>query len=154
MNLDCPNILFILCDQLRARSVGGYGNEQARTPNVDRLCEKGTRFNAAYSTFPVCTPARASIHSGLMPSACHVVWNNQTLDSNYPCLADLLGDNGYTTAFIGKWHIGGYDGPQGHDYRHPIKKTHRHGWKDLFLIPNTYSFAGRINCNKNQLQSS
>lgn len=134
MNSDCPNILFILCDQLRARSVGGYGDEQARTPNVDRLCEKGTRFNAAYSTFPVCTPARASIHSGLMPSACHVVWNNQTLDPNYPCLADLLGDNGYTTAFIGKWHIGGYDGPQGHDYRHPIKKTHRHGWKDLFLI--------------------
>lgn len=131
---DRPNILFILCDQLRARSVGCYGDSQVRTPNLDRLAQEGVRFDAAYSTYPICTPARASVQTGLMPTACHVVWNNQTLDPAYPSLAEHLRRAGYRRAYIGKWHLGGYEGPQGHDYRYPIKRTHRHGWDDVFVV--------------------
>lgn len=129
-----PNILVILADQLRARTVGCYGDKQAKTPNIDALAERGVRFTSAYSTCPVCTPARASIQTGLMPTTCHVVWNNQTLEPKYPTFAELLAGQGYTCAYIGKWHLGGYEGAQGEDYRHPIKKSHRHGWNDLFLV--------------------
>jgi arylsulfatase A-like enzyme len=132
--LQAPNLLFIVADQLRARSLGCYGDAQARTPVLDRLAQRGTRFRAAYSTYPVCTPARASIQTGLMPTSCHVVWNNQTLEPVYPCLAEALSQAGYDTAYVGKWHLGGYGGPPGQDYRVPIKSTHRHGWNDLFLI--------------------
>ena len=129
-----PNILFIVADQLRARSVGCYGDVRARTPVLDRLASQGARFSAAYSTYPVCTAARASIQTGLMPTSCHMVWNNQTLEPRYPRLAPSLAGAGYRTAYVGKWHLGGYDGEPGRDYHVPIKRSHRHGWDDLFLI--------------------
>lgn len=129
-----PNILLVVADQLRARSVGCYGDTRARTPVLDRWAAQGVRFAAAYSTYPVCTPARASIQTGLMPTSCHVVWNNQTLEPVYPSLAESLGAAGYVTAYVGKWHLGGYDGPPGLDYRVPIKPSHRHRWNDLFLV--------------------
>jgi arylsulfatase A-like enzyme len=63
-----PNILLILTDQHRL-SLGGYGPTPCRTPNLDRLAAEGVRFETAYTCFPVCSSARASIMTGLWPHA-------------------------------------------------------------------------------------
>lgn len=63
-----PNILFILSDDQGTWSLGSYGNKEAITPNLDKLAEHGMRFENFYCTSPVCSPARASILSGKMPS--------------------------------------------------------------------------------------
>ena len=56
-----PNIVLFLTDQLRRDALGCYGNEICQTPNLDRLAEEGVRFDQAYTTSPVCSPARASL---------------------------------------------------------------------------------------------
>ena len=62
-----PNIVLFLTDQLRRDSLGCYGNEICRTPHIDRLAREGVQFDQAYTTSPVCSPARASLLSGLYP---------------------------------------------------------------------------------------
>jgi arylsulfatase len=62
-----PNVLFIMCDQLRADAIASLGNKTVRTPNVDRLVNRGVSFNKAYSTCPVCIPARYTIRTGCEP---------------------------------------------------------------------------------------
>lgn len=59
-----PNILLILTDQHRLSAVGAYGPTPCRTPNIDRLAADGVRFGNAYTTCPVCTPARGSVLTG------------------------------------------------------------------------------------------
>ena len=67
-----PNIVFILSDDQGAWAMGCAGNGDIRTPNLDRLAEDGVRFDEFYCASPVCSPARASIVTGKMPS-CHGV---------------------------------------------------------------------------------
>lgn len=63
-----PNILFILSDDQSAWSLGCYGNQEVITPTLDSLCAQGARFDSFYCTSPVCSPARASLLTGRMPS--------------------------------------------------------------------------------------
>ena len=59
-----PNILFIMCDQLRWDYLSCYGHPHLETPNIDRLAEQGVRFDRAYVQSPICGPARASMYTG------------------------------------------------------------------------------------------
>ena len=59
-----PNIILILCDQMRGDCLGSDGNPVVQTPNLDYLAACGTRFSHAYSAVPSCLPARASLLSG------------------------------------------------------------------------------------------
>ena len=62
-----PNIVLFLTDQLRQDALGCYGNTVCETPNLDRLADAGAAFDFAYTTSPVCSPARASLLTGLYP---------------------------------------------------------------------------------------
>ena len=62
-----PNIVLFLTDQLRRDALGCYGNSICQTPYLDRLAQDGIRFENAFTTSPVCSPARASLMTGLYP---------------------------------------------------------------------------------------
>lgn len=102
---DQPNIIMILCDELRADALGCYGNSIVNTPNIDRLATMGTRFDQCMVTQPTCTPSRASILTGCYPSAIRsrMVGCYTPDDSRF--LPRILSQNGYHTVSIGKLHL-------------------------------------------------
>lgn len=99
-----PNILLITSDQQHWRTLG-VNNPKIRTPNLDRLCREGVRFDRAYCPNPTCTPTRASIITGMYPSQ-HGAWSLGTkLFENVPVVGDDLQRAGYATSLIGKAHF-------------------------------------------------
>ena len=108
-----PNILFILADDLGYGDVGCYNPEsKVPTPNLDRLAADGMRFTDAHSPSTVCTPTRYSILTGRMQFRTGM--KGVFTGAGGPCLIEegrltlpqMLRDKGYTTACVGKWHIG------------------------------------------------
>ncbi|MFI3212484.1 MAG: sulfatase-like hydrolase/transferase [Eubacteriales bacterium] len=108
MNKKKPNILLILADQQRHDTIGATGNIHMITPNLDKLVEEGCLFQNAYSSNPVCMPARHDLLMG-MPSKAHGFFANCEsgiiADHNVPTLPRILSENGYRTAAIGKMHF-------------------------------------------------
>jgi choline-sulfatase len=109
-----PNILIFLTDDHGQWAQHAYGNSELRTPNMDRLALTGTRMTQAFTTCPVCSPARASFFTGRMPSQ-HGIhdWLQETRFAlSHPGLtgqtliSQLLKGAGYHTALVGKWHCG------------------------------------------------
>ncbi len=101
-----PNVLFILCDDLRPGAIGCYGSPHVKTPQIDALAAGGVRFANAFCTTSLCSPSRASILTGLYAHA-HGVRNNFTeLPARLPHWPSRLREQGYATAAIGKWHMG------------------------------------------------
>jgi choline-sulfatase len=106
---DRPNILLIMADQLMPFLMGAYGHPVVQTPNLNRLAERGVRFDAAYSPCPLCAPARASLMTGTHVSH-NKVWDNAApLSPDYPTLAHYLTLAGYDTVTSGKMHYAGPD---------------------------------------------
>ncbi len=108
-----PNILLIFTDQHRLSAVGCYGDTPCQTPNIDRLAREGVRFETAYTVCPVCSPARATIMTGLYPHAHGICSNVHNLGSSVHELADRpellsrrLQTAGYQCGYSGKWHLG------------------------------------------------
>ena len=100
-----PNILLIMCDQLRADSLGCAGHPLVRTPNIDRIAQRGVRFTRAYTESPVCVPARINVMTGLHSWQLGIYDNGPTPDHTVPTLATLLTDQGYYTQAVGKMHF-------------------------------------------------
>ncbi len=99
-----PNILLITSDQHHWSALGAV-NDKIKTPNLDRLCASGTRFNRAYCPNPTCTPTRASIITGQYPST-HDAWSLGTkLDEDAPTVGDAFRAGGYATFLVGKAHF-------------------------------------------------
>jgi arylsulfatase A-like enzyme len=108
-----PNILFIFTDQHRLSALGAYGETQCKTPNIDALASEGILFRNAYTTCPVCSPARASVMTGQYPHA-HGVTTNiheagcsvHELEDRPQLLSRCLENAGYSLGYSGKWHLG------------------------------------------------
>jgi N-acetylglucosamine-6-sulfatase len=114
-----PNIIFILMDDLRWDELGCAGHPFVRTPHIDRIAREGVRFRNAFATTPLCSPSRASILTGLYPHT-HGIrdnTNNDALSHRLDTFLLRLHRAGYTTGFVGKWHMGTDDAPRpGIDY--------------------------------------
>lgn len=103
-----PNILFVFADQWRGSATGYAGDPNVKTPNLDRLASEGLDFRNAVSVCPVCTPYRASLMTGRFPTSTGMFLNDAYLPSEELCMAEILREAGYTTGYIGKWHIDGH----------------------------------------------
>lgn len=111
------NILYIMADQFRFDCINALGNDLIRTPNLDRLVRRGVAYTNAYSTCPVCVPARYTIRTGCEPAAtgCYMNETPDPLDGQPPVIQDRCGeylaktlsDHGYRTFGIGKFHTFG-----------------------------------------------
>ena len=104
-----PSFVFIMTDSQGANVVGAYGHPGVRTPNLDRLAAGGVRFDAAFTTAPVCTPARAALFTGVYAGAAGAWANNLPLGDTLHTMGQRFRDAGYRTAYTGKWHLDGYD---------------------------------------------
>jgi arylsulfatase A-like enzyme len=104
-----PNVLFVFTDQQRWDSTGLHGNPLDLTPNLDRMARRGTHVANAFTAQPLCAPTRASLQTGLYPTT-HGLYRNQIrLPASRRTLAHYFGEAGYTTGYIGKWHLGDTD---------------------------------------------
>lgn len=127
---DKPNIVFILVDDLGYHDLSVTGSKFYETPHIDRLASQSFQFSQGYSASPVCSPARASIMTGVSPAMHHITdwigapageeWRKygrhtkllpptyaHSLSSSYITLPEALKASGYETFFAGKWHLGG-----------------------------------------------
>jgi arylsulfatase A-like enzyme len=100
-----PNILVIIVDQHRADCVGAYGNRDVRTPHIDALAADGVRYKNCFCTFPVCTPSRYSMFSGLYVHDHGGSNNHCTLRADIDTYPRILRDAGYRTVTLGKMHF-------------------------------------------------
>ena len=112
-----PNILYIVVDNQPASILGTYGNPDVKTPNIDRLANEGVRFTRAFAVHGMCSPTRATLLTGLLPSQHGVQdWLDDEEMKNWPSdwnaireyrtLPYTLKNRGYQTSLIGKWHLG------------------------------------------------
>ncbi len=128
------NVIFVLVDDLGWKDLGCYGSDLYETPNIDAFAASGMRFTDAYTASPLCSPTRASILTGQEPGrlrfttpaghVANVVLDPKESDSSAPwqkaatpqtrtrlpneylTFAEVLKEQGYSTAFMGKWHLG------------------------------------------------
>tara|TARA_B110000093_G_scaffold182319_1_gene228607 strand:+ start:7427 stop:8827 length:1401 start_codon:yes stop_codon:yes gene_type:complete len=128
---DRPNVIIILTDDQGSIDTNTYGSTDLYTPNMDRLAKEGTRFTQFYAAAPVCSPSRAALLSGKTNLRAGLEGNVPVpeyadIDKKYGMpteqvtMAEMLKDNGYYTALIGKWHLGhrkeNLPNAQGFDY--------------------------------------
>lgn len=100
-----PNVLWICADDLAAYPLGCYGDQLAKTPNIDALAKSGVRFDRAYCNSPVCTASRQSFLTGRYPRSVGVTQLKTALPDGTPTLATLFKAAGYNTLSVGKMHF-------------------------------------------------
>lgn len=99
------NVLFVMCDQLRADYLGCYGHPTIRTPNIDSLASKGMTFERAYCSAPTCGPSRMSFYTGRSMFSHGAMWNFMPLSIRELTLGDMLRPHGVRVALAGKTHF-------------------------------------------------
>lgn len=134
-----PNILFVFGDQWRRHALGFMKQDPVRTPSIDKWAEESLILTDAISARPVCSPYRATLMTGQYPLSNGVPVNCNSskpgvyLRDDKVCVGDVLKEGGYSTGYIGKWHL---DDPTRYDY--PLSPDGRRGgttqW-DTFTPP-------------------
>lgn len=105
-----PNILMIYADQMRYDCASFSGNPDVKTPHLDRLAMEGVCFDEAFTSYPLCTPFRASMLTGKYAHQAGLYSNHFPINTDQPSLAPILNDQGYKSGYIGKWHL--FGGPK------------------------------------------
>ena len=131
-----PNILLIMSDNQPANLLGCYGNNEIYTPHLDQMAQQGMRFSQAYCVNGMCSPCRASVLTGTMPSqhGIHTWLDDRLMDAwpeawngvaNFATLPEMLKGAGYQTGLIGKYHVGSPFAPQ-NGFDHWVTFPHGH----------------------------
>lgn len=128
-----PNIVVVLVDQLRRDALSCRGDPNVRTPNIDELARRGVSFDAACSSYPACVPFRFSMMTGEYAHTRGVLAIGHRLSPAERTLGEAVRDQGYATAYIGKWHLySGYGLTGGMTLsqacRTPVPASHRRGF--------------------------
>lgn len=118
MSQQRPNIVYIMSDQQAATDMSCAGNTDVKTPNMDRLAQRGMRFTNAYCTLPLSGPSRSSMWTGYMPSDIGMEENETPLPDSVAVrtLGTLIENSGYDCAFAGKWHVNTNSLPSDHAF--------------------------------------
>jgi arylsulfatase A-like enzyme len=127
-----PNLILFMPDQQRADTLACYGGIKVHAPNLNKLASESVIFERTYVTHPVCTPSRSSLMTGTWPHINGCTHNSVPLDRRFRVFPELMQDQDYRTAYIGKWHLG-EDAPTGRGFQHYIS-TDGHGDYSKFLI--------------------
>lgn len=151
---DQPNVLFLICDDLNC-DISSYGHSMVKTPNLDRLADRGVQFNRAYCQYPLCGPSRASFLSGLYPDQTLIHRNAIHIRERVPnvlTMPQLFRKAGYVATRVGKLyhynvpkHIGsaGHDDPYSWSYTiNPRGRDRNEESKIFSLVPG--SFGGTL----------
>jgi len=131
------NVIWIIADQLRAQALGSQGDPNACTPVLDRFANEGTVLRAV-SGFPLCCPFRGALLTGRYPHH-HVRGHQVRLDPAEPTIAHRLREAGYHTAWIGKWHLDGYQESAGRAVHHLVPRDARGGFDQWLGYENNNS---------------
>jgi len=117
-----PNIIVFYVDDLGYTDLGCMGSDYYQTPNIDKFATESMLFDNAYAPSPVCGPSRLALMTGKYPARLHMSSNQGChLPHKETSIAEALKKNGYVTASIGKWHLGGKDGyPEDHGFDYNI----------------------------------
>ena len=149
------NVVLIVSDNQSPSLLGAYGNQQISTPHIDQLAESGIKYTNAYAASGVCSPTRAALLTGLMPSQTGVhnalPTNKQRIGiedwsaiEEFRTLPKTMSDAGYQTALIGKYHLGTHDKAQlGFDHWVTMKTGHTKSFMDTAIIKNGKSFTAK-----------
>lgn len=145
-----PNLIYIMVDDLGYGDLGCYGQQRIKTPCLDRMAAEGLRFTDHYAGNTVCAPSRCSLMTGVHAGHAYVRGNKEIkpmgqlpLPEETATVARLLNKNGYRTALVGKWGLGGPDSTghpnrQGFDYFFGyLCQRHAHNYYPEFLFRNT-----------------
>ena len=148
-----PNVLIIMTDEHNFRTLGCYretlppeqalmwGKTALDTPNIDRIAKTGALCERFYTNSPVCTPSRAAFITGLYPQNTGAIVNNLPLNDSCVTFAQVLKNNGYSTGYIGKWHlesgeIPGWTPKRKFGFDDNLYMWNRGHWKKLHDTPN------------------
>lgn len=139
-----PNILMIYADQMRYDCAGFSKNPDVKTPNLDRLALEGVCFDEAFTSYPLCTPFRASLLTGKYAHQAGLFSNHFPINTDQPSLATSLNANGYKSGYIGKWHLFGGPkpgfvppGPDRMGFDHFVGYNRGHNYMDAIFYRET-----------------
>jgi len=132
------NIIWIFGDQHPAHALSCNSDPNLNTPHLDRLAAEGQNWERAVSGFPLCCPYRGSLLTSRYPHEC-VPGHEFQLPPEMPTIAHVFNDNGYETAYFGKWHLDGFKEKNGRAGMHIVPPTRRGGFKTWIGYENNNS---------------
>ncbi|ARN56417.1 Arylsulfatase [Sedimentisphaera salicampi] len=100
-----PNLVFVMSDEHRKQAMGFMNEDPVYTPNFDKFAEKSMVFTNALCSFPICSPSRGTMWTGMYNISNGVMQNKHVWFDNVPTIFESLKNAGYNTAYVGKWHL-------------------------------------------------
>lgn len=139
-----PNVVIVQTDQQSLWTLSCYGGDEIETPHIDTIAKDGVRFENFYTVSAVCTPSRGCFMTGLYPYKHGAYRNDVPMERNVRTFAHIMSENGYRTAYIGKWHLAGGERP---GWLEPEQSM---GFTDCSLMFNCSHHKSMKDCGQNK----